>query len=166
MENNQTPAWAGKVHQLYFVSLIAWAAATLPIVIQALMTVWPEDFYITEPHVAVGLMLLALPGLLFFYLQSRKMRNANEAQAHTIFDRIMAVQHLTGVIAVGGAFLGLLPFVINFFGFLDVSSTSLLDLWINVPMMLPWVSLYGFVATYIIAIGLSKSRHKKTNPEA
>ena len=163
--------WIKQAHRLYLGSLIAWGVGfALAIVAQVAVSIQFDG----GPGIQFlysGFMLAALPGLLYFYLSSRKMLRTDEAQAQATFARVMIVQHITGVIAMVGAVLGFVPFLVNFVGFFSLpfmfagdpemqmaSPWSMLAQ--NAGMFIPWISLYGFVVTYIAALVIDRRRKR------
>ena len=161
--NNSTPgSWQKRIYLVYLVSLLAWAAVTAFMLIRFFIDGMKFENYLSSTSSGIGYMFMALPGLAFFFWQSRKLREANLDEAFRILDRIMFIQHLTGIFAMVGGLLGSIPFLVNFF---SVLTSTPADLWNNLPMMLPWVSLYGFITTYIFALVISR-RAKKLRKSA
>ena len=163
--------WARQAYRLYLGSLIAWAVGFgLVLVAQIAASIQSAG----EPRIDIlysGFMLAALPGLLYFFLSTRKMLRIDEAAAQGTFNRVMVVQHITGVIAMIGAVLGFVPFLVNFVGFFTLpfmfagepemqmaSPWSMLAQ--NAGMFIPWISLYGFVVTYIAALVIDRRRKR------
>lgn len=172
MSITSTPAWARKTYVLYLVSLIAWAVgitvATIPAVI--MMVTYPSDEgFDVSPFFEVILMLCAFPGLLYFFVQSRKFRRFDPETADSTMNNIMTWQNITGVVAIAGAVIGFIPFSVNALGFLSlglVNGDSIdggsIAIGPNLVMIVPWVSLYGFVATYICAMVFNRQRKSAT----
>ena len=153
------PAWQQQTYQLYLTSMIAWGIATFALCIDFFTTGMPTDFYFSSPLMGILLMVLALPGLSFFLWQSIKLRDESDPrQAQRTFNRIMSMQHPPGIAGMIGGVLGFVPFVINFGSIFTMSPS---DVWINIALLLPWVSLYGFITTYILALVLNKKRKKR-----
>ena len=162
------PRWSTNIYRLYLVSFIAWAVGTGVLLIADVLEPSDAELNLMHPFVAVLLMLCGLPGMLYFFLQSRKLRSAEPQRADTIMHRIMVFQHVTGVAAIVGAVLGLLPFLVNVSSFVITlfTMTSLADwlMWLpsGLAFMIPWVSLYGFVATYIVAMVIYRQRRRSS----
>ncbi len=158
--------WVRTTHRLYFGSLIAWSVGFALVVVAHVVVLLNFRGGSDVQVIYAGLMLLALPGLLYFYLFTRKMLHTDEAQAQQIFSRVMVVQHVTGIVAMAGAVLGFLPFAANMIGLLTIPfedpSLPVSDFWptlaSNAGMFIPWISLYGFVVTYIVALVINRRR--------
>ena len=157
MTDSTNGNWQKNLYLVYLVSLIAWAAVTVFLIIRFFIDGMPFEFYLSSNLSGIGFMFVALPGLGFFFWQSRKLREANSEEAYVILNRIMAFQNPTGIVALAGGFLGSFPFLVNFFGILTMSPS---DIWNNLPLILPWSSLYGFIITYIFALVISRSAKK------
>ena len=155
--------WQKRIYQVYLVSLSAWAAATAVLLVRFFVDGMKFESYLSSTSSGIGYMLMALPGLAYFFWQSKRLRNANSDEAFRILDQFMIIQHITGIIAMAGGLLGSLPFLVNFFGVLTSAPT---DIWNNLPMMLPWVSLYGFITTYIFAWVISRRARKQRKAAA
>ena len=154
MTDSKPSDWRKQFQLLYLVSLIAWAVAA-SVSLANVLTSQDHGSYIASPRNLFICMLEALPGILYFFIQSRRLTNADPIKASKIAGQVMIIQHITGAMGVAGAGLGLIPFAINFYGFL-ISKPS--DMWLNVGTMVPWISLYGFVTTYIIAMRINRRR--------
>jgi len=176
MTSTAASKWIRNIYRVYVISFIAWAAATAVLLGRLVITKPSEGFDLTSPIASVLFMLCALPGLLYFLLQSRAMQHADLAEANTRMNRVMALQNITGIIAVAGAILGFLPFVVNVLGVVGLLFTepqvigdpALGDsinggpaaFAANLGLILPWVSLYGFVATYVAALNINRQRKR------
>ena len=153
-------AWIDQAKHLYFWSFIGWLSVTLLVLVNILSGLLSENqegvvLQLAQPTNTLYLMLAAGPGIVYFYLQSRKLDTSKSEESSVIYGKIMVIQLPTGWIATAGAFLGLIPFLVNFMGIFTIGFENL---WINVPLIFPWVSLYGFVATFIISLRLNKRR--------
>lgn len=154
-------AWINQAKRLYLWSFIGWLSVTLLVLVNGLMGLLSENQawagqQLTQPTNPLYLMLAAGPGIVYFYLQSRKLNTSKPEESSSIYGKIMLLQIPTGWVATAGAFLGLLPFLVNFIGFFTIIGFE--NLWINVPLIFPWASLYGYVATFIISLRLNKRR--------
>ena len=149
--SNKSP-WQRQVFHLYRNSLFAWAFGLGLLVIHSavifLSIKGPSPF---DQNLIP--MLLAAPGLNYFYRTSKKLVHQSDSEAKVTFQKIMKWQNPLGIVALVGAIAGLLPFLVNFFGVLALSAN---DIWFNLGLMVPWISLYGFVATYLIARSIAK----------
>ena len=153
--------WVSKAKRLFAASFYAWVLATTLVVVRVISEVFFGEgfsfFYVQQ----VLAMFAALPGVLYFFLQSRKMSEKNLAGANVIFDKIMKFQKPTAILAFVGGGIGLLPFLVNLLGFLGLLvSGALTDLWANLDLMIPWASLYGFITFSVAALVLNRQRLK------
>lgn len=153
--------WVFSAKRLYFWNLVAWAFATGILLLKPLLDYLFHYDFIEFSLPTYLTMFAALPGILYFYLLSRKLSSGDLPLAHQTFEKIMKVQTPTGLAALGGAILGVIPFLVNFIGIFTImgdEETLFGHVWLNLNMMLPWVSLYGFVASYFIARNVNKAR--------
>lgn len=147
------PPWVREAYNLYLWSLIAWAVGFGLSAVVLLVSALGGGFTHPFAPTAVVLMSLALPGLLYFFIASRRMLRKDVNESGLIYEQIMVIQNLTGIIAIIGAVVGAWPFFAGLSGGLGSID--------NLPMMLPWVSLYGFVVTYICALGINRRRKRE-----
>jgi predicted ferric reductase len=162
MEQNKN--WVNSVKSLYLWNLIAWSLATLILASKPIIDTLAKSDWVENPLQSLVYMALAFPGTLYFFLQSRKLEPSEINKSHDIFDRIMRVHTPTGIAGLAGAVLGLLPFLANILGPFSASEdlgTWLDIIWLNVGLLVPWVSLYGFVTFYVIAAVINKRRKKQ-----
>lgn len=156
---SQTQAWIGNAKRLFAASFFAWCfAAGLVLFKVSFESIFGSGFstiYI-QPVLA---MFAALPGVFYFYLQSRKMDADSLVEANRIFDKIMKFQKPTAIAAFVGGGIGFLPFLVNFLGFFGLLGRGVIPVfWANIEMMVPWVSLYGFIAFSIAAMVINRQR--------
>ena len=149
--------WVASVKKLYFVSLIAWGIGVAVLLGGSLLQLVLQPGYWDFPVMALVTMSAALPGLLFFYLLSKRMDESDLAASGVLFERIMRLQTPTGIVALIGGVLGALPFLVNVLGVFTLSVGDGAFL-MNLGLIVPWISLYGFIATYLIAVSLNKKR--------
>jgi len=149
-------SWIEAARWLYLCNFTAWVFATGLLIIKPFLDMNTGGYGIVLPVPPLVWMFLAGPGVVYFFIQSRKLEASKPEQAEKTFDRIWSVQKPTGIAGLVGAIVGFLPFSVNFFGLLSNPGA----LWYNLDLILPWVSLYGFVATYWIARVINLQRRK------
>lgn len=156
--------WVESIKSIYLWNLIAWSAATLILVLKPIIDTLVKSDFIDNPVQALIYMALAFPGTLYFFLQARKLNAADQVQAEATFDRIMKVHNPAGIAGIVGAVLGLLPFLVNVtspFMNAGVEASALELFWMNANLLLPWISLYGFVTFYVVAAVINRKRKKQ-----
>lgn len=141
--------WRRQFFILYVVSIIAWGLGTG-------LTAFSVYSYGGMDYTLYA-MFAALPGLTFFLIQSIRLQKAPELDAQRMAKTLFIVQLVTGAPGAIGAVLGSPIFAINFLGAL---SSPIQDWGMNLWMMAPWVSLYGFMVTFLFSFLIYRNRNK------
>lgn len=160
--------WIESAKLLYKWNFFAWCLATGILALKPLLDLLFRAEFIDHPIRPLILMGAAFPGVFIFYRQSQKLNASDLSKSNQIFKKIMKLQSPTGIAGLSGAVLGLVPFLVNFIGIFTIMGDDenfFSHLWLNLNLMLPWVSLYGFVTTYIIALRINARRKKSLATE-
>lgn len=161
--------WIQSTKLLYKWSFFAWCGATAMLVVKPILDLLFRAQFIEFPAQPLILMGAAFPGVFHFYRQSKKLDSNDLPNSNTVFEKLMKLQNPTGIAALVGAVLGLIPFLVNFIGMFTIlgeGENQLSHIWLNLNLMLPWVSLYGFVTTYIIALRINARRKRALEGES
>ena len=152
-------SWIESAKTLYKWNFIAWAFATALLLIKPIIDLNTGGFGVPLPFPPLLWMFLASPGVFIFFSLSQKLSTSDPKKSAEVFDRIWRVQNPLGIIGLVGAIVGGLPFFANFSGLVS----NLGQLWYNLDLILPWISLYGFVLTYLIAREINRKRKATTS---
>lgn len=157
--SSENLVWIDQSKKLFATSFLAWCLATSLVLVKLvyeLIAGFPFPTFILQQLLA---MLAALPGVLYFFVQSRKLNVENLVETNLVFDKIMRFQKPTAIAAIVGGVLGFLPFLANFIGFFYLIGDEVaLYLWVNIELLVPWISLYGFITFSSFALALNRQR--------
>jgi hypothetical protein len=158
--STKTPGWLRKLQVIYSVTLAIWAVATGYVAYAESQVGFGSSFFGSS-----GVVWLALfaPGLIYLTVASfrwaAKDAEAAKKSARTIF----TVQRATGIPALIGAIVGLVPAAINIPFLFTLAPHDQLS---NAPTMVPWAMVYVYTVTYLLVGSVQRGLKARALAEA
>jgi len=158
--STKTPAWVRQLQVIYSVTLAIWAAAVSYVTYAEFQAGFGSSWFGLS-----GVVWLALfaPGLMYLTVASfrwaAKDAEAAKKSARTIF----ALQRATGIPALIGAIVGLVPAAINIPFLFTLAPRDQLS---NAPIMVPWAMVYVFTVTYLLVGSVQRGLKARALAEA